>query len=115
MAGMPTSAPRDERRVREVLQEERERQEHDRRADRREDRYLGDPVERVRSVDEQRVDDRGAEDAGDETDDRKHARVADGVADREEQTEAEREKDGGDHPLVDAVIGREEEGRRKGD
>src|SRR2546426_7638717 len=100
-----TLSVRDECGVREVMQEKRERQEdhgrdddadHDRvratetrvrqhegRRDGGEDWNLCDPVERVRTIDHERVDDRTSEKSGRESDDRENARVTDWIPKRE--------------------------------
>src|SRR5881396_2707887 len=130
-----TLSPRDERRVREVVEIEGERQQHDRgdhdphhdrvrspesgvgdderHRDRGEDRDLRDPVKGIGAVDDQRVHDRRAEEARREPGDREYPGVADGVAQRQQEAKAKRDEDRRDHPLVAPVVRREEERRRK--
>src|SRR5438128_1099758 len=138
MGGMSgTLAIGDERGVREVVEIERERQEHDRRdddpyddrvratkagvrhhergRDRGQDRNLGHPMQRVGTVDHKGVDHRAIEEPGREADDREDAGVAYRVAEREQEPQTEREKNGGNHPFVDPVVRREKERRRKCD
>src|SRR5712691_13040609 len=110
-----TLSVRDECGVREVVKEKRKWQEdhgrdddadHDRvrttetrvchhegRRDCGEDRDLRDPVERVRAIDYQRIDARTSEKSSRESDDRENARVTDGIAKREQETQAERQQD----------------------
>src|SRR5258706_12524355 len=117
-----TLTVRDERSVREVVKIESEWKEHhgrdddayddrvratktrvrdlERRSDRREDRDLRDPMQRIRAVDDQRIHDSAVEESGRESDDREHARVAHRIAERKQQTEAEGEEHGGDHPFA---------------
>src|SRR5207237_5570362 len=138
MGGMSgTLAIRDERGVREVVEIERERQEddsrdddpyndrvratktcvrhHERGRDRGQDRNLGHPVQRIGTVDHEGVDHRAVEKSSREADDRKDTGVPYWVAEREQEPQTEREKNGGNHPFVDPVVRREEERRRKCD
>src|SRR5256885_4176424 len=87
----------------------------ERRRDRREDWHLRDPVEGIRTIDDERIDHGSIEESGRESDDREHARVADRIAKREQEAETEGQEDRRDHPFVDAVVGLEQECRRKCD